>query len=80
MQFIILCARETHLCLETATTPFLRPPNVCTMLILYHSTLLIKTLCKLKRLRIETDDFNTVPKPATMSEKAQSYFDRRYSL
>lgn len=44
MQFIILCAKETYLCLETATTPTLRPPNVCTMLILYHSTLLQNTV------------------------------------
>lgn len=81
MQFINLCAQETHLGLETATMPVLTPPNVDAMLILYHSTFSIKTLCisKLKRLRLETDDFKTVSKLATTSEKAQSYFDKRYS-
>lgn len=65
--------------------PVLTSPNVCTVLILYHSTystFLIKILCvsKLKKAeRIETDYFKTVPKLATTSEKAQSYFDKIYS-
>lgn len=51
MQLIILCALETCLGLEIATMSVLTPPNVCTMLILYHSTFLLKTLCisKLKK-------------------------------
>lgn len=52
------------------------------MLILNHSTFLIKKLCniKLKRLSgVETHNFKTVPELATSSKKAQSYFDKRYS-